>query len=247
MLTAPPRTCYAFYEWLLVKLFPVYDEVLVKSRMNLGARVNTNQLRRQARRQERGARRVESVLEAAAQVFAEVGYDEATTAAVAEKAGITAGSLYQFFPNKEAIARALGAQYAEQLQRLHETALTHENAALPLPDFLDRILDPIIAFNRAHPALMRLFGATRMSPTLASVFDEQHAGVIRQFDTAFAARLPHLDPVRRRRMVAVSLQIFLSLLPFTLDPDAREADAMVKELKAVLYGYWKPHFIGPAE
>jgi len=50
-----------------------------------------------------------------------VGYAEATTGAVASRAGISHGSLYQFFPNKEAIASALGSQYADQPRTLHET------------------------------------------------------------------------------------------------------------------------------
>src|SRR5207245_6697690 len=79
-----------------------------KVKQRIRANLATNQVRRAARRQERGVRRAEAVLDAAEQVFAEVGYDQATTAAVASRAGISPGSRYQFFPNKQAIAQALG-------------------------------------------------------------------------------------------------------------------------------------------
>jgi AcrR family transcriptional regulator len=112
------------------------------------------------------------VLDAAEQVFAELGYDQTTTAAVAARAGISPGSLYQFFPNKQAITQALGVRFAEQLRVLHEHALAPDNRPLPLAAFLDRIIDPIVAFNRDHPALMRLFGGTHVSPDLQGLLSD---------------------------------------------------------------------------
>ena len=74
------------------------------------------------RRQERGRRRMEQVLDVAAAVFAEVGYDRATTNAIAARAGMSPGSLYQFFANKEVIAEALVRRYAQQLRATHHAA-----------------------------------------------------------------------------------------------------------------------------
>src|SRR4051812_43963566 len=68
------------------------------------------------RRQPRGERRIDQILLAAGVVFARVGYERATTNAIAAEAGISPGSLYQFFPNKEAIAGALETRYAEQMR-----------------------------------------------------------------------------------------------------------------------------------
>ncbi len=144
----------------------LYEESLVKSSKGTQASLATNQVRRAARRQERGVRRAEGVLDAAEQVFAELGYNQTSTAAVASRAGISPGSLYQFFPNKRAIAQALGLRFADELRVLHEHALAPDNRPLPLAAFLDRIIDPIVAFNRDRPALMRLFGGTQVSPDL---------------------------------------------------------------------------------
>src|SRR3989304_375194 len=66
-------------------------------------------------KQERGRRRVALILNTAAEVFAEMGYEAATTIKIAERANISVGSLYQFFPNKDAIVRALVDGYAEQV------------------------------------------------------------------------------------------------------------------------------------
>lgn len=57
--------------------------------------------------QERSRSTVEVVLTAATQIFEEHGYAAGTTNRIAEKAGVSIGSLYQYFPSKEAIAVAL--------------------------------------------------------------------------------------------------------------------------------------------
>jgi AcrR family transcriptional regulator len=63
--------------------------------------------RGQKRRQARGQRRIDQLLDVAARVFAEVGFEAATTNGIAARAGVSPGSLYQFFPNKDAMAEAL--------------------------------------------------------------------------------------------------------------------------------------------
>jgi AcrR family transcriptional regulator len=66
--------------------------------------------------QERGARRVAQLLEAAAAELAQVGYDAATMTAIAERAGASIGAVYQYFPNKEAIVLALRAAYGNEME-----------------------------------------------------------------------------------------------------------------------------------
>ncbi len=66
-------------------------------------------------KRERGKLRVAALLDAAASLFTENGYEATTTAAIAERAGASIGSLYQFFPSKDAIAEALFARYAERV------------------------------------------------------------------------------------------------------------------------------------
>ncbi|MGH9535350.1 MAG: helix-turn-helix domain-containing protein, partial [Terriglobales bacterium] len=62
--------------------------------------------------QARGRKRVERLLAAAAAEIGERGYDSATMSGIAQRAETAIGSLYQFFPNKEAVAEALRVRYA---------------------------------------------------------------------------------------------------------------------------------------
>src|SRR5712691_4893144 len=94
-------------------------------------------------KQMRGKARVHTLLAAAEAVFAEVGYDGASTTLIAQRANTAIGSLYDFFPNKAAIARHLVLQYLTDLEALFAAILTEELASLRVEDMIDRILDPL--------------------------------------------------------------------------------------------------------
>src|SRR6266516_8117297 len=126
-----------------------------------------NQARRQARRQQRGMLRVEEILQAAGVLFAERGYDKVTTNMIAARAGVSPGSLYQFFPNKEAIAQAFAADAIEHLLRVYDTLLSSEVMTLHLEAFFDTFVDRIIAFNRTYPGYLALELGSTISPPLA--------------------------------------------------------------------------------
>lgn len=68
---------------------------------------------RKSPRQERSRRTVARILAAAAHVFHEQGYSAATTNDIADEAGVSIGSLYQYFPNKDALLVALTQQHIE--------------------------------------------------------------------------------------------------------------------------------------
>src|SRR5262245_66634609 len=103
-------------------------------------------------RRERGLRRMDAILDAAEICFARMGYDEATTNHIATQAGISPGSLYQFFANKEAIAQALATRYNEELEQVYAAAFAGETASAPLARWLDQVLDSLLACHAAHPA-----------------------------------------------------------------------------------------------
>ncbi|AUW58786.1 TetR/AcrR family transcriptional regulator [Sphingobium sp. SCG-1] len=73
---------------------------------------------------DRGVKRVKSLLRAAEQCFAEVGYGAASMTAVARRANAPIGSLYQFFSTKESVAVALIEQYVAELKTCWDSLST---------------------------------------------------------------------------------------------------------------------------
>ncbi len=192
-------------------------------------------------RQVRGARRLARLLDAAEAVFAEVGYEAATTNAIAACAETSIGTLYRFFPHKDALAQALADRFLADLRALYDAALTPEAdvVRLPLPALLDRIVDPLAAFNVAHPGFTALFADAPVSASHGAAVATLNEDVVRRLDAIFAARAPDEDPTARRRHARVAVRIVKALLPPATAPDADAAErvAMLDELKVALRAY----------
>jgi len=84
---------------------------------------NELDLQRKIPVQERSRAMVEAILEAAARVFVADGLDGATTNRIAEVAGVSVGSLYQYFPNKQVLARALMQRHFGEVEELRPAVL----------------------------------------------------------------------------------------------------------------------------
>lgn len=95
---------------------------------------------RRTPQQARGQQRVEAILSAAEAYFVEVGYEAATTNELAARAGVSIGSIYQFFPNKAAILHAITARYREYLAAELDKALVNSQS-LSVGDLAGRMID----------------------------------------------------------------------------------------------------------
>src|SRR5690242_16463951 len=93
--------------------------------------------------QARGQRRIDAILDAAQQVLAEGGYEGVTTNAIAARAKMSIGSLYQFFPNKDAILQALGLRFLDRMGEIFAPLLSPAAAELPMDVWIDRIVDAL--------------------------------------------------------------------------------------------------------
>ncbi len=118
---------------------------------------NASSLRRKPR-QARSQERVNRILEVAQALFVTQGYSATTTNAIAAQAKVPIGSLYQFFPDKSAILQALSMQHGMQLrQHLTEVLDTAEVATLPLPKYVDRLIDATNQFFSLKMVMARVF------------------------------------------------------------------------------------------
>lgn len=189
------------------------------------------------KRQERGKRRMASILDAASQVFADVGYDAATTSRIATEAGISPGSLYQFFPNKQAMAEALVARYVVDLHAMHQQALDPELGRLPLPEMIDRVVDPMVEFHLANPAAKALLSGADLSAELAATTEALESAMCDGVEDLIAAAAPGLSAGERARTAQVCVQIVKAILPMVLGAGRAERGATITELKRALAGY----------
>lgn len=197
---------------------------------------------RRAPSQARGQQRIETILDAAEAVLADVGYEAATTNAIAARAQTSIGSLYQFFPNKEAILHALGLRYLERMRETFSPLLSAPAAALPLVEHLERILDALDRCQQASPAFKVLFCSPLLTPDLAAADSALHDGFVSGLDIVFAARRPDLDPARRQMLARIAVQTVEGLMPLLADSHGTARALVLGEIKAMLTAYLQPIF-----
>ena len=111
---------------------------------------------RKSASQERSRATVEALLDATARVLTREGYDRASTNRIAATAGVSVGSLYQYFPNKEALVAALVARHNREMLDLLREALK-EVASLDLATAIAKLVRAAVDAHRVDPALHRVF------------------------------------------------------------------------------------------
>ena len=90
-------------------------------------------------RQARSRATVDAVIVATTQVLIDHGFERATTARIAERAGVSIGSLYQYFPNKAALIAALIKNHVDAVSQLTQQIVEH-SATSTLKDGLKKIV-----------------------------------------------------------------------------------------------------------
>jgi AcrR family transcriptional regulator len=103
-------------------------------------------------RQQRSRETVDTILEATARVLVKLGFDQLTTNAVATAAGVSIGSLYQYFPNKEALVAALIEQHVEQMNAAVLAELARV-ATLPIAEAARCVIELTIRAHAIDPEL----------------------------------------------------------------------------------------------
>ncbi|MFD9000446.1 TetR/AcrR family transcriptional regulator [Streptomyces sp. NPDC059582] len=192
------------------------------------------------RRQARGERRVAQLLEAAATVFCATGYTAASTNAIAREAGVSPGTLYQFFPNKEAIAIELGDRLMHEMRETYGEALAPVDPATPLDEAVGAAVDRFIAFNCDHPVFFALMHGPDIPGLIAEEHDALHATLLSRIEGLLSSFLPEAPPADLARTAHMCLGMYKAGLELILAHEGAERDAYVQELKNALSRYLAP-------
>ena len=190
--------------------------------------------------QDRSRQRVERILDAASQIFADTGYDAATTEAIAARAGTSIGSLYQFFPNKLALFNAIAVRYVDRSQALFSTFMTPEAAALPWGDLLDRAIDAFATFNRGEPGFRAILLNWRVSADMMVANDEVNREFARRAARSLSAHAPGLGRARRALVATMVIEVVSTMLIVCARRTPAEADDVIAETKTMLRRYLEP-------
>jgi AcrR family transcriptional regulator len=102
--------------------------------------------------QERSRATVAALVEATARILVSEGFDKASTNRIAEVAGVSVGSLYQYFPSKEALVAAVIERHNRDIMQVVQGAL-EEAVSLPVEEAVRRLVAMAIEAHRVDPKL----------------------------------------------------------------------------------------------
>ncbi|HVV93184.1 MAG TPA: TetR/AcrR family transcriptional regulator [Hyphomicrobiales bacterium] len=190
-------------------------------------------------RQARARATVEAIVVATAQLLTDHGFEALTTAEVAERAGVSIGSLYQYFPNKQALAAAVVDHYGEQFADAFVEALG-ARAPATLAESVDAMIHATLVAHPHEPALHRAM--IELAPRVGRV--ERTREVANRIAGEITAEL-----TRHRREIAPDLDLAdaAALIQLVLEtvshralqhhPVSLAGEGMVRQCRRLIIAY----------
>ncbi len=198
-------------------------------------------LRRQPK-QQRGKERIEKILAAAAAVFDEVGYEAATTHLIAAKAETAIGSLYQFFPDKAAIFRAMEFRHVERVRAFWASTNIPEIIHLPLKQMIHAIASAVAEIFE-QPVSRVVFIQFFVSRQIFQAIDENMTQEAINF---MASILSQRHPALGKDQASLLAEVCVHSSNAVMLAALRSADPLHRQqlnhqIEAFLMSYLEPH------
>src|SRR5689334_13925615 len=198
-----------------------------------------NKASRKQPRQARSRATVTAVLDAMIRILDREGPDAATTTRVAEVAGISIGTLYQYFSHRDAILDALQDREFERAMELMQRILGEASTKGLAEDVAREVIRGLLTLYAEAPGLHRVLALEGLRVTPAHrvhAFDLRVVGVIRHFLSESS------DPIRRKNLDAAAFVVFqsvrASMLARMLEaPPGIDDDTLTEELTDLMLRY----------
>ena len=194
-------------------------------------------------RQARSQERVDRILAVAEQMFITDGYNATTTKAIAARAKVPIGSLYQFFPDKAAIVQALAGQYTAQLHLQFAELDPDLVSQMSLPAYVDVLIDTTAGFFTDRPGYHAIFMQVQGTiPELAEIEDAADARLIQYLSISLELRDSTLTPLDRQAIAFVLVKAIGTLLWLSLSQELHLRQKIVTETKRFTLNYLQSYF-----
>jgi AcrR family transcriptional regulator len=194
-------------------------------------------------RQARSQERVSRILDVAEELFIIEGYTATTTNAIAIRAQVPIGSLYQFFPDKTAILRAIALRYGELLHQKFAAFDGVELAKLPLSTYVEKLIDTADQFFTDNPGYHAIFMEVQGTiPELEEIEEAADAQLIQDLVTSLSQRNSTLEPADYEAIAFVLVKAIGMLLWLSLSQEIQLRQRLVAETKRFTLNYLQSYF-----
>ncbi|MBV9607875.1 MAG: TetR/AcrR family transcriptional regulator [Solirubrobacterales bacterium] len=186
--------------------------------------------------QARSRERLRRVLDAADDVLASEGPAAFTTTRVADAAGVSVGSVYRFFPDKEAIVEALAVRYWSDFEDL-VAGVAEADQTQPLDDPVGAVLDVLVAGFRARPGFLGLWFGGLRTERVRDATRPTRTAIARSIERILARHWPAAPRRTRTRVSEMAVLAGDGLLREAFRRNRHGDATVLAESKAMLKAY----------
>ncbi|MCP4640823.1 MAG: TetR/AcrR family transcriptional regulator [bacterium] len=187
--------------------------------------------------QERSRQRVDIILDAVSELLVEQGFDAVTTRAIAEKAGVPVGSIYQFFPNKYAVLNALASRFLDRIQIPYAAIASLEGPRTQWADYLDAAVDALAGILFSDPSIPILWAGMQNSAELRASEQVHRQAGLESNMILLRQALPHVPEDRLYMIGNAMIWTLQAFLTFAIELEEPRRSEAVEELKRALKAY----------
>jgi AcrR family transcriptional regulator len=185
--------------------------------------------------QQRSRERLDRILAVAAALIAEAGSDQMKMSEVAARAGISIGSLYQYFPDKSAIIRSLAERYSAESRRCIEEALAGVATLEELRAAYESLVDQYHALFLAEPVMRDIWSGMQADKHLMAL----ELAESRICGALLAAAMQRVHPGADPEMIASSAFLIWQLgeatMRLAISVDRSQGEALVAAFKRMTW------------
>ncbi|MCR9143726.1 MAG: TetR/AcrR family transcriptional regulator [bacterium] len=208
---------------------------------------------RRAPTQARSRERIQRILQAASDLIQRDGADAFTVQAVADAAEVPIGSVYQYFPGKPGIIRALAENHLNALREKLRNDLSDFQRGKPtrrqISAAIEQIVDTYYEYYSSDPTFRLIWGGVQADPVLRELDVRDTEQNARIFQTALRPYFPHLPASEIYGLCLLICDTTASALRLALDyeehPKKKKGGthrAIIRELKTMLSAYMRAKF-----
>lgn len=189
---------------------------------------------RRTPRQRRSQQRVRNIIASTGELLDEVGYSKLTTNAIAQRAETSIGSLYQFFPNKDAVVSQLVQGYRKELHEFLDSSISIGMARSSLHELVSVVVDGIEELRQRSPGFGSMLWLRRHDIASEETTIQLDKDIMEPLNQLLANAYPEVSEERRQLCMQVATESTKALLSKVATADSHRQAAMREELKRML-------------
>lgn len=184
--------------------------------------------------QGRSIKRSKQIIDATGELLERVGLDELTTILIAKEVGISVGSLYHYFPNKQAILYAMGIRWLEEIESVLEHIDSWDIESLSMEELTSKLLEVNLKVYKKQKAILTLVQAMFSVPELRQLDYDHDEMVIKKMANVFKRMGMKQSIKERERIARIYLETTHSLFLVVVNQKGERAKRTLNDLNLMI-------------